>query len=66
MNPQSEILGNRAIVIGGSITGLLTAKILTNYFKRVTIVDRDSFPEQPQPRSGIPQCTQLHILLTKG
>jgi hypothetical protein len=31
MNAQSSILGNRAIVVGGSITGLLTAKILTNY-----------------------------------
>ncbi len=66
MSDRLTVLGNRAIVIGGSITGLLTAKILTKYFKQVTIVDRDSFPKQPQPRSGIPQCTQLHILLTKG
>lgn len=41
MNAQSSILGNRAIVIGGSITGLLTSRILTQYFKRVTIIERD-------------------------
>lgn len=66
MRRQSKVLGDRAIVIGGSITGLLTAKVLTNYFKRVTIVERDRFPERPEPRKGIPQCTQLHILLTRG
>lgn len=60
------MLGNRAIVIGGSITGLLTSRILTNYFKQVTIIERDRFSEQPEPRQGIPQSTQLHILLTRG
>lgn len=39
----------RAIVIGGSIAGLLTSKILTNYFERLTIIKRDRFPEQPEP-----------------
>ena len=66
MNRQSSILGQRAVVIGGSIAGLLTARILTNYFERVTILERDCFPKQPEPRKGIPQCKQLHILLTKG
>ncbi|MGL6338818.1 MAG: NAD(P)/FAD-dependent oxidoreductase, partial [Waterburya sp.] len=34
--------------------------------QRITIIERDRFPEQPQPRPGISQCTQLHILLTRG
>ncbi len=59
-------LGNHAVVIGGSIAGLLTARILTDYFEQVTVVERDRFPDQAQPRKGIPQCTQLHILLTRG
>ncbi|BAY85556.1 hypothetical protein NIES267_50560 [Calothrix parasitica NIES-267] len=66
MNRQSSILGHRAVVIGGSIAGLLTAKILNNHFEKVTVIERDCFPEQPEPRKGIPQCKQLHILLTKG
>lgn len=66
MSIQAKILGDRAIVIGGSIAGFLTAKVLTNYFQQVTIVERDPFPNQPEPRKGIPQCTQLHILLTRG
>ena len=66
MNKQPSTLGQRAVVIGGSIAGLLTAKILTNYFERVTVIERDCFPEQAEPRKGIPQSKQLHILLTKG
>ena len=33
-----------AIVIGGSMGGLLAARVLSEYFERVTIVDRDRFP----------------------
>ncbi len=62
----NSVLGRHAVVIGGSIAGLLTARILTDYFERVTLIERDRFPLQPEPRRGIPQCTQLHILLTRG
>lgn len=59
-------LGRHAIVIGGSIAGLLAARVLTDYFDRVTVIERDSFPDRAQPRKNIPQCTQLHVLLTRG
>jgi phytoene dehydrogenase-like protein len=32
---------NHALVIGGSITGLLAVRILVNHFQRVTVVERD-------------------------
>jgi len=57
---------NKAIVIGGSIAGLLTAQVLTKYFDRVTIVERDRFPEQPEQRHGIPQAHHVHVLLIRG
>ncbi|TFI51143.1 2-polyprenyl-6-methoxyphenol hydroxylase-like oxidoreductase [Mastigocladus laminosus UU774] len=64
---HASSLGAHAIVIGGSMAGLLTARVLTDYFERVTILERDHFPvEAPASRKGIPQCTQLHILLTRG
>lgn len=56
----------QAIVIGGSIAGLLTARVLTDYFTQVTIIERDRFPDKPEPRSGVPQSHQLHVLLTQG
>ncbi len=55
-----------AIVIGGSMAGLVTARVLTNHFDRVTIVDRDRFPETAEPRNGVPQGRHIHILLIQG
>ncbi|MBE7382782.1 MAG: 2-polyprenyl-6-methoxyphenol hydroxylase-like oxidoreductase [Leptolyngbya sp. SIO1E4] len=67
MSQKSSGLGQHAIVIGGSMAGMLSARVLSGHFEQVTILERDRFPhEQPAPRRGIPQCQQLHILLTRG
>lgn len=64
---REEAVSNRhAIVIGGGIAGLLAARVLTDYFDKVTIIERDRFPEQPAPRAGVPQSYQLHGLLSQG
>jgi 2-polyprenyl-6-methoxyphenol hydroxylase-like FAD-dependent oxidoreductase len=55
-----------AIVVGGSIAGLLAARILTDYFVRVTILDRDVLPETPVARRGAPQAHHNHVLLLRG
>ncbi len=57
---------SHAIIIGGSLAGLLAARVLAQHFDRVTIVERDFFPEKPVPRAGIPQSRHLHILLNRG
>lgn len=59
-------LGSRAIVIGGSIAGLLSARVLSDFFTEVTVIDKDSLPLQAQARSGVPQSMQPHVLMTKG
>lgn len=56
----------RAIVIGGGIAGLLAAKVLSGYYKEVLIVDRDTFPEKPENRSGTPQAYHNHRLTPRG
>ncbi len=65
---QSENLIKRdlAIVIGGSIAGLLSARVLADYFERVVIIEKDKLPETPKPRRGVPQSVQPHVLFTKG
>jgi len=63
---QGRSSGREAIVIGGSIAGLLAARVLANYFDQVTIVERDRFPEKPVPRPGVPQSHQIHVLLSQG
>ncbi len=55
-----------AIVIGGSMAGLLAARLLAEHFERVTIIDRDTFPGGPGPRKGLPQARHVHVLLWSG
>jgi len=57
---------HHAIVIGGSIAGLLAARVLADHFERVTIIERDHLPDGPQPRKGVPQASHVHVLLVKG
>ncbi|BAU10425.1 monooxygenase [Leptolyngbya sp. NIES-3755] len=55
-----------AIVMGGSIAGLLAARVLSEQFERVMIVDRDQLPLSADPRRGVPQSVQPHVLYAKG
>jgi 2-polyprenyl-6-methoxyphenol hydroxylase-like FAD-dependent oxidoreductase len=59
-------MGGHALVIGGSMAGLLAGRVLADHFERVTIVERDRFPEGPAPRKGVPQARHLHALLARG
>ena len=56
----------KAVVIGGSIAGLLTARVLSNHFQEVIIVEKDNFVEGDKVRSGTPQANHIHLLLVKG
>lgn len=55
-----------AIVIGGSVAGLFAARVLSDRFDRVTIVERDELPNGAEYRPGVPQAHHLHVLLVKG
>ncbi|MEG4322900.1 MULTISPECIES: 2-polyprenyl-6-methoxyphenol hydroxylase-like oxidoreductase [unclassified Microcoleus] len=57
---------SHAIIMGGSLAGLLAARVLAKHFDRVSIVERDFFPEEAAPRPGLPQSRHLHILLNRG
>lgn len=56
----------QAIVIGGSMAGLLAARVLSDHFGQVTVIERDKLPEAADYRSGVPQAHHLHILLAHG
>ena len=47
-------VGNRAIVLGGSMAGLLAARVLADAFAEVVIVDRDKLTGVTTPRRGVP------------
>jgi len=56
----------RAIVIGGSMSGLLAARVLTDHFKEVLLFDRDVFSQRIEFRRGVPQGQHAHALLSSG
>ncbi|BAC89893.1 FAD-dependent oxidoreductase [Gloeobacter violaceus] len=55
-----------AVVIGGSIAGLLAARVLAPHFERVSILERDRLADQPEFRKGVPQARHFHLLLARG
>ena len=59
-------LGERAIVIGGSITGVLAGRVLSDYFDNVTILERDNVSDGSEPRKGVPQGRHVHTLYGAG
>ncbi|GAA3625111.1 FAD-dependent oxidoreductase [Streptomyces fenghuangensis] len=54
-----------AIVLGGSLAGMLAARALAD-FATVTVVERDTLPEGPGPRRGLPQAQHTHVLWSGG
>lgn len=58
--------GDHAVVVGGSIAGLLAARVLADAFERVTVFERDEYPTDAESRRGVPQGTQIHALLEAG
>jgi 2-polyprenyl-6-methoxyphenol hydroxylase-like FAD-dependent oxidoreductase len=54
------------VVVGGSMAGLLAARVLADHFDRVTVLERDRYPEMPAPRKGLPQARHAHVLLVWG
>src|ERR1700752_843212 len=55
-----------AIVLGGSMAGLGTARELANHFERVTVVEGDELPTGSANRKGVPQGQHVHGLLPSG
>jgi flavin-dependent dehydrogenase len=55
-----------AIVIGAGIAGLLAARVLSDHFQRVTVIERDSLTDLPDARKGVPQGRHVHALLFRG
>ncbi|MEV6928534.1 FAD-dependent monooxygenase [Dactylosporangium sp. NPDC051485] len=72
-----ETYGGHAVVLGGSMAGLLAARVLTGHFAQVTIVERDELtgewagdpqadPREREFRRGVPQGRHAHGLLAAG
>jgi 2-polyprenyl-6-methoxyphenol hydroxylase-like FAD-dependent oxidoreductase len=59
--------GEHAIVIGASMAGLLAARVLSESYDRVTVLDRDRLPEGLiEHRRAVPQGRHAHGLQLGG
>ncbi|MFC9295389.1 NAD(P)/FAD-dependent oxidoreductase [Streptomyces sp. NPDC057011] len=62
---QSSPPRRHAVVIGGSMSGLLAAAVLAEH-ATVTVIDADTLPEGPEPRRGLPQARHVHVMWSGG
>ncbi|MFI0811958.1 FAD-dependent oxidoreductase [Streptomyces echinatus] len=56
----------KAVVIGGSYAGLVTARVLADFFTEVVVVERDAVDEDTGVHPGAPQGHHAHAMLAKG
>jgi 2-polyprenyl-6-methoxyphenol hydroxylase-like FAD-dependent oxidoreductase len=59
-------IGDRAVVLGASMAGLLAARVLADAYAQVTVIDRDELPDTPMHRRGVPHGRHIHVLLARG
>ncbi|NUT99510.1 MAG: FAD-binding monooxygenase [Saccharothrix sp.] len=59
-------IGGRAVVLGGSMAGMLAARVLSDSYESVVVVDRDVLSDVRDARRGVPQGRHAHGLLAKG
>ena len=57
---------NHVVVIGGGIGGMCAARVLSDHFERVTLIERDDLPEGATHRKGVPQSRHPHAMLDRG
>jgi 2-polyprenyl-6-methoxyphenol hydroxylase-like FAD-dependent oxidoreductase len=62
----SDTAFDTACVLGGSIAGLLAARVLADHARRVVIIERDETEYADRARSGVPQGQHVHALLPAG
>ena len=57
---------DHAVVVGSGMGGLLAARVLSESFGEVTVVERDAVPLDAKPRRGVPQGRHVHGFQARG
>jgi hypothetical protein len=57
---------DQVVVMGSSMAGLLAARVLSERFERVVIIERDPLPPIGEHRRGVPHGRHLHGLHPRG
>jgi 2-polyprenyl-6-methoxyphenol hydroxylase-like FAD-dependent oxidoreductase len=59
-------VGDQAVVLGGGMAGLLSARVLSEHYERVLVVDRDELTGVTGTRRGVPHGGHAHGLVARG
>jgi len=66
LKSRTPRIAGRAAVVGGSIAGMLAARVLADAFEEVVVIEADELPEGVEPRKRTPQANHSHVLLQRG
>ncbi|ALR11312.1 epoxide hydrolase [Mycobacteroides saopaulense] len=66
MTPDKREHRDHAVVLGAGMAGLLAARVLSETYRSVTVVERDELKAGSSPRSGVPQGQHIHMLMSSG
>jgi 2-polyprenyl-6-methoxyphenol hydroxylase-like FAD-dependent oxidoreductase len=58
--------GGHAVVAGGGVSGLLAARVLSEHFDQVTLIERGTLAHDNTARKETPQANHIHGLLIRG
>lgn len=59
-------MARHVAIVGGGLAGLLTAYTFLGHADRVTVIEQDRYPQQPEFGAGIPQGRHVHVLVAGG
>ncbi|MDT5319990.1 MAG: hypothetical protein QOD88_2512, partial [Mycobacterium sp.] len=59
-------IGGHAVVLGASMSGLLATRVLSDFYRTVTVIERDVLPTGSAQRRGVPQGRHVHALWPRG
>jgi deazaflavin-dependent oxidoreductase (nitroreductase family) len=59
-------MSSTAVVIGASVAGLAAARVLSDHYESVIVLERDELPNLSASRRGVPQGVHSHVLAAAG
>jgi deazaflavin-dependent oxidoreductase (nitroreductase family) len=59
-------MNGTAVVVGASVAGLAAARVLSDHFESVIVLERDELPDISATRPGVPQGAHSHVLVAGG
>lgn len=59
-------IGDRAVITGGSMAGLFAARVLSDVYREVIVIDRDRIRGVKEARPSVPHAYHAHALVARG